>query len=191
MYILPVDPLVFLNNTIQPCCKYLTSISGRNMDHQEAEVILLASAIQETRLRSRLQRSADNEVIFHLGRGFWQFEGGKTAAIGGLMTHPATEALLRRCCKDFGVPFLRSMIHEAVAWHDDLACCLARLLFYSDPERLPALGQCDPAMDYYHRCWRPGKRHPEHWPKAYDTAMAIVTGDDEWIYSRSSEPLQT
>ncbi|WP_447751835.1 hypothetical protein [Pseudomonas nicosulfuronedens] len=45
--------------------------------------------------------------------------------------------------------------------HDDiLAACMARLLLFTDPARLPALGDESGAWDMYLRVWHPGKPRP-------------------------------
>ena len=42
---------------------------------------------------------------------------------------------------------------------------------YTDPAPLPRLGHQQTAWDYYLRNWRPGKPHPEFWPRHYTNAL--------------------
>lgn len=47
-------------------------------------------------------------------------------------------------------------VWQAIERDDVLACALARLLLYTDPSRLPDLGDEAGAWDLYLRTWRPG-----------------------------------
>ena len=56
-----------------------------------------------------------------------------------------------------------------------LACAAARLLLFTDPRRLPALGDADDAWRLYLRTWRPGRPHRATWPELYAQALAYAT----------------
>jgi len=55
-----------------------------------------------------------------------------------------------------------------------LAAGVARLLLWTDPKALPAIGDADAGWSLYLRTWRPGKPHPKTWPALYAQAMAVV-----------------
>ncbi len=55
-----------------------------------------------------------------------------------------------------------------------LACAFARLLLFTDPRPLPALGNPQAAWDYYVRNWRPGKPHRDTWDALYAKALATI-----------------
>ena len=60
---------------------------------------------------------------------------------------------------------------------DVLACGVARLLFFTDPLRLPAVGDTASAWDLYaRRTWRPGKPHRQTWDAFHAQAREQVAG---------------
>ena len=63
----------------------------------------------------------------------------------------------------------------AMETDDILAAAAARLLLFTDPRRLPALGDDREAWNLYLRNWRPGKPHRTTWPSLYAQALAFVT----------------
>ena len=65
-------------------------------------------------------------------------------------------------------------VNEALASDDVLACAFARLLLFTDPRPLPALGNPQAAWDYYVRNWRPGKPHRDTWDALYAKALATI-----------------
>jgi hypothetical protein len=118
------------------------------MSSPEAEVMLLAIGLQESRLIHQRQ-------IKGPARGLWQFEqGGGTA---GVLRHPQTARLARVVCAARGVEPTPAAVQSALAGTDDvLDAALARLLLWSDPGRLPVEGDVDGAWQLYLRTWRPG-----------------------------------
>ena len=58
--------------------------------------------------------------------------------------------------------------------HHHPLSAFARLLLWTDPAPLPALGAAVRAWAYYRRNWRPGKPHPETWPEMYQNALSFV-----------------
>jgi len=125
-------------------------------------VELLAIGLQESRFEHRRQ-------IRGPARGFWQFEAGGGTA--GVRRHPVSKAwaddLVFRGMTNHGV-------NEELARDDVLACAFARLLLFTDPRPLPALGDAQAAWDYYIRNWRPGKPHRHTWDALYDRALRAV-----------------
>ncbi|MNG31598.1 hypothetical protein D3C84_1174300 [compost metagenome] len=65
-------------------------------------------------------------------------------------------------------------VYVAIEHDDVLAAALARLLLWTDPGKLPKLGDEQGAWDLYLRTWRPGKPHPETWPALYAQALEAV-----------------
>lgn len=157
----------FLRDVVDPSLDALNAICHRSMDSDEARVLLLAIALQESAIAHRRQ-------IGGPARGYWQFESGGGCA--GVMSHKATAGPAMDVCKALDVPFEKDDIFEALAWHDHLAAAFARLLLYSDPDPLPAVGNVEGAWQTYLSIWRPGKPHPDVWPGNYARAMQAVRG---------------
>ena len=86
-------------------------------------------------------------------RGIAQFEKG---GVAGVMNHHASRYWLKQACDALGVPFTVAGIWSALASNDALAAVLARLLAFTDPRALPAVGDWEAAFAYYVRNWRPG-----------------------------------
>ena len=53
-----------------------------------------------------------------------------------------------------------------------LAAAAARLLLFTDPKRLPQLGDEAGAWALYLRVWRPGKPHKRTWPALYARSIS-------------------
>ena len=68
-------------------------------------------------------------------------------------------------------PYDRTVVFEAMAWNDTLACAMARLLLWMQPPALPAIGDKEGAWQYYLKAWRPGAPHRHTWDARYDTAL--------------------
>ncbi len=79
-------------------------------------------------------------------------------------------------CAELGVTCDEETVYQrmAQAEGDVLSACMARLLLWTDPSPLPAVGDVNHAWDFYQRNWRPGAPHPEVWPARYGTAMGLV-----------------
>jgi hypothetical protein len=137
------------------------------MDTPRARLMLLTIGRQESRFRYRRQTGNGP------ARGFWQFESG--GGVKGVMTHPATCGHAHRVCAELGVPWERLDIWAALEKNDLLALTFARLLLYSDPAAMPAVGDYDEAWKLYAvRTWRPGKPHRDTWNGYYDEARAAL-----------------
>lgn len=134
------------------------------MTSPQAEVMLLAIGLQESRFEHRRQ-------IGGPARGFWQFERG---GVRGVLKHKLTAGISAVICADRGVPPNEQDVQETLERDDVLAAAFARLLLYTDPAALPALGECAKAWDYYLRTWRPGKPHRRTWDALYAQALEVV-----------------
>lgn len=135
------------------------------MDTPAARVMLLAIGLQESRFVHRRQ-------IGGPARGFWQFEKG--GGVRGVLTHASTREQAQLVSKARGVPATADAVYDALDKDDVLAAAFARLLLWSDPKALPALGDADASWALYLRTWRPGKPHPETWSDLYRQAVAEV-----------------
>lgn len=136
------------------------------MTSPQAEVMLLAIGLQESRFTHRRQ-------IGGPARGFWQFEKGGGAA--GVLRHAASRDHAVRVCDARGVAPVAEQVYQRLEHDDILAAAFARLLLWTDPGKLPELGEADSAWRLYLRTWRPGKPHPGTWPLLYAQALAEVT----------------
>ena len=137
------------------------------MTSPEAEVMLLAIGLQESRFRHRRQ-------IRGPARGLWQFELG--GGVRGVMTHPASRASARLVCAARDVTFDAAEVYNRLEHDDVLAAVFARLLLWTDADPLPKLGDADAAWALYLRTWRPGKPHYHTWGDLYHEAHRAVTG---------------
>lgn len=138
------------------------------MSGPQAEVMLLAIGLQESRFQHRRQ-------IGGPAVGFWQFEQG--GGVRGVLTHPSSREHAAAICKTRGIPASASAVYSALATDDVLAAAFARLLLWTDPGALPAVGEMPAAWDLYLRTWRPGKPHLGSWKGLYMQAMAAIVGE--------------
>ena len=140
------------------------------MDTKEARLLMYAIGLQESRFTHRAQ------VIDGGGkgpaRGYWQFERG--GGVTGVLRHPASRFWMNSACNARNVPAQPMNVWLALETDDVLAAAAARLLLFTDPARLPAIGEQSEAWRYYLRNWRPGKPHPSTWQECYETALKAV-----------------
>ena len=155
------------------------------MDSKEARVMLYAIGLQESRFTHRAQ------VIDGGGkgpaRGYWQFERG--GGVTGVLRHPASRFWANSVCNARNIPAQPLNVWLALETDDVLAAALARLLLFTDPARLPAVGEQSESWTYYLRNWRPGKPHPRTWPECYGAALKAV-GASNSLISSSTETRQ-
>lgn len=135
------------------------------MSSIEAEVMLLAIGLQESRFKHRRQ-------IGGPARGFWQFERG--GGVAGVLRHAASREHAVRVCDARGVSPVSEQVYQRLEHDDVLAAAFARLLLWTDAWSLPALGEASRAWDLYIRTWRPGKPHRSTWDSLYEQALAEV-----------------
>lgn len=150
-----------LREAIEPALSLLPA----RMDSPQAAVMLLAIGLQESRFQHRRQ-------IGGPAVGFWQFEAG--GGIRGVINHPLTRPYAQAICPKLDVPCCVSQVYAALPVNDELAAVFARLLLFSDPQRLPAIGDVEGAWDLYIRTWRPGRPHRHTWDALYAQAVAAV-----------------
>ena len=135
------------------------------MESPQAVVMMLAIGLQESRFTHRRQ-------IGGPARGFWQFEQG--GGVRGVLRHPATRDHAVKVCDARGVQPVDEKVYAALEHDDVLAAAFARLLLFSDPAKLPTIGDESGARSLYLRTWRPGKPHPGTWPALYAQSVEAV-----------------
>ena len=143
------------------------------MDSKEARVMLLAIGLQESRFTATRQLVGNPPKPIGPAKSNWQGERGG-GMVYGVRVHRATKDLAHELYKLHGVQANDQAIWDAIEFDQVLACGLARLLLYSDPFKLPALGEQGLAWALYIRTWNPGKPKPETWPEFYQRALAFV-----------------
>lgn len=131
------------------------------MTSPAAETLLLAIGLQESGFATRHQLSGP-------AHGFWQFERG---GVSGVLTHPASRITARAVCEARSIKPTIEAVYAAIEHDDVLAAAFARLLLWTDPAPLPAVGKVAAGWDYYLRTWRPGKPHRDRWDGCYARAM--------------------
>lgn len=140
------------------------------MQSLAASAMLLAIALQESGAIHRKQVNGP-------ARGFWQFE---RAGVTGVRQHRASRVHLQfalsALCYHKDLPTVSA--HTAIEHNDVLACVFARLLLWTDSQPLPDPDQADDGWHIYLRTWRPGKPHPETWPRHFAAAWELVSAQD-------------
>lgn len=129
-------------------------------------ILLLATGLQESKLAYRRQLGNGP------ARGLWQFERG--GGVKGVLTHPASAGLAISLADARGVAPTAAAAWAALEMDDVLAAGFARLLYWTDPSRVPDRSDVDGAWDMYLRNWRPGKPHPATWAAHHASAVATV-----------------
>ena len=173
-----IDPADFLRVVVDPGVRFLSGIMAKDMGTDPAKVMLLAIALQESGLEHRRQIDSTGKPMATLARGWYQFEAG--GGVAGVCSHAASKDPAAAACAKLLVPFNQADIHESLAWHDQLATVFARLLLFTDPAPLPAIGDQQGALDYYLYNWRPkGWENPsqeirDRWARHYPVAVQAV-----------------
>lgn len=158
-----MTPQIFLKTIVDPTLNWLVQIGAGVAPTDEARVLVLAIAGQESGWSDRRQAGGP-------ARGYWQFEQG--GGVAEVMQKAPSQ--LGRLCGLLDIPFERGTLFEAMAWNDTLACAMARYLLWQDPAKLPALDESGQAWSYYQRNWRPGAPRPDAWPAVYTKALLLV-----------------
>lgn len=153
----------------------------RELDTPEARVMLLAIGLQESRFHQRRQLIKKGGELLPLGpaTGYWQFERG--GGCRGIVDHPASRYWAYRICSTREVDFTATAIWRALELDDVLAAAAARLLLFTDPKRLPELGDEKGGWNLYLRTWRPGKPHRDTWPALYTQALGFLEPTQEVV----------
>lgn len=154
---------------IDPAMKLLPT----NFDSKQARVMLLAIALQESRFEHRRQLVGNPPKPTGPAKSFWQAEMGG-GMVRGVRLHKLTTKIASEVYKARNVSANDVEIWNAIENDDVLACALARLLLWTDPNPLPAIGNAEQAWQLYLRVWRPGKPHRASWDALYRQAVEAV-----------------
>lgn len=144
------------------------------MHTPEAKVMIYAIGLQESRLIHRRQLVGNPPRPTGPAKGLWQFE--RLGGCKGVVSHQASRYWMHHVCQARNVVFNATAIWNAIETDDVLAAAAARLLLFTDPKRLPELGDEKGAWNLYIRTWRPGKPHRDTWPALYAEALGEVVG---------------
>ena len=155
------------------------------MSSPEAEVMLLSIGLQESLFQHRRQLVGSPPRPTGPAKSFWQAEQGGGMVTGLLRYHDdRVRDLAVGLCAVRGVDPSPRAVWDAIEHDDVLAAGLARLLLFTDPARLPGLGDEEGAWQLYLRTWRPGaftrgtatKRAElrQKWAKNYAQALEVV-----------------
>lgn len=166
------------------------------MDNPQARTLLLAICGQEADFHHRWQ-VVDRARPDAMGpaRGLWQFERG--GGVRGVLNHPSSKALALDVCQERNTSPTLAAVYAALSRDDVLAGCFARLLLWTDPAPLPAVGDVSGAFALYLRTWRPGaydRGSPkaraglrQKWDAYYEQAMlAAAEGNRDLNYLRNT-----
>lgn len=161
-------PSFLFHNVIDPLLPLLSLTADINIPASDnAAVLLLATAGQESSWKYRLQQGGP-------ARSYLQMEGGAASGLAGLFKlFPSKVSAI---CSGFDVPCNLTTVFEAIAWHDPVAFSMGRLLYWSNPAPLPAVGDAAGSWQYYLDTWRPGAPRPDAWPAVYATSLSIIKG---------------
>ncbi|MGL0786545.1 hypothetical protein ABN182_07700 [Xanthomonas translucens pv. undulosa] len=157
---LPIAPAMALSHIIVPALAEL----GDGMDSPPARTLLLAIALQESNLAHRHQVGGP-------AHGLWQFE---TGGVRGVLTHSASQRRARALCDLHGSAPTVAAVYDALEHDDVLAAGFARLLLWTLPLALPAIGDEQGAWEQYIDAWRPGQPHRDRWASVYPLAVRAV-----------------
>jgi hypothetical protein len=148
------------------------SMLPAQMGSAQARVMLYAIGLQESRLIHRRQLVGNPPRPTGPAKGIFQFERG--GGCKGVVEHPASRYWMHHLCEKRGVAFNATALWNAIETDDVLAAGAARLLLFTDPRKLPDLGDERGAWNLYIRVWRPGKPHLQTWPALYADALQEV-----------------
>ena len=151
----------------------------------QARLLMLAISGQEADFRHRWQvYDAKRPEAMGAARGLWQFERG--GGVRGVLTHERTKTQAAEVCRMRNVAPTVDAVYNALHLDDTLAAAFARLLLWTDPRALPAVGEVEAAWQMYLRNWRPGaytngntRQRAElraKWDGYYATAMHTAKG---------------
>lgn len=163
---------IIIRDTLENIWKPAMKLLPKGMDTKEAAQQALTIGLQESALVHRYQLVQGKPGAKGPARGLWQFEKG--GGVKGVLTHRASVALAKEIQAARGHGTGVDAAYEALEKDDVLAAVFARLLLYTDPYRLPELGQSTRAWNLYTRVWRPGKPHPDKWEGYYNEVAKVL-----------------
>lgn len=170
-------------NVLRVCIEPALAILPSRMDIPEARVLMLAITGQEADFRHRWQvYDRAKPLAMGAARGLGQFERG--GGVKGVLTHASSKAHAIEACRRLGVTPTVDAVYNALHANDVLAGVFIRLLLWTSPRALPAVGDVEGAWQAYLREWRPGawtkgstaqrEALRRKWAGYYATAMAAI-----------------
>jgi len=158
-----VSPEHLIQTAINPAL----SILPVKMDTKPARAMMVAIALQESRILHRRQ-------IGGPARGYWQFEQG--GGVMGVLTHHATKPHIQIVLQalDYPQDYDAGQCYVAIEHNDILAAAFARLNLWWASGPLPGAGESVAGWQYYLNTWRPGKPHRHTWDAFYAQAWAVT-----------------
>ena len=142
---------------------FALDILGPKFCADQARVLLVATALQESKVKHRFQ-------IKGPARSYWQFE--KYGGLKAVMEHHATKQDAIKFCEALDYRFDIEPLWEAFPYDTILAAGFARLLYWAHPDPLPLDDK--EGWQYYLDQWRPGKPKPEPWEYHWKKSMELV-----------------
>lgn len=162
-----MNPTRLLKTAIMPALDELATLGIPSSI--AAARFLLAIALQESGLAHRRQvvsGGAENGPA----ASFWQFEQG--GGCKGVLTHASAAPRMKSICEAYNVQPVPAALWEAMRYQDIVAAAAARLLIYTLPKGLPMTAE--DGWSQYISAWRPGKPHPDEWPKNWALASKFT-----------------
>lgn len=144
------------------------------MDTPLSRMMGMAIGFQESKFLTRRQMGNGP------ARSFWQFEEGNQkshAGVWAVLNHRASGAIARQVAEARNVAPTPNAVWTAMESDDVLGCAFARLLLWTDAQKLPDFHEEEKAWAYYIRCWNPGKPHKGTWSWAFNQASSYYTGN--------------
>lgn len=163
-----------LSNAINPALELLPP----QMTSPEAVVMLLSIGLQESRFKHRRQLVGNPPKPVGAAKSYWQAEKAGGMVRGLLRYHDSrVRDIANGLIMLRGVSLDEQSVWDAIEHDDVLAAGLARLLLWTDPHKLPKLGDDKAAWNCYIRTWRPGRPHASTWPALYAQALEAVRNE--------------
>lgn len=158
-------------NKVRKAVNEAYSLLPKKLNSKEADVLLFSFGFQESDFEARQQIIKKDGKLVEAGPAvsWWQMEKG--GGIIGVLTHAASKEMAKAVCAARGVRATSDAVWEAMKKDDVLGAAFARLLIYTNPFKLPKIGDSAAAWELYLREWRPGKPKPQKWAKSYQVGM--------------------
>lgn len=161
-----MTPDLFRELALRPALRLLPP----PMTSPEAEAMVLAICLQESRMQFRRQLGR-KPGTFGPARGYAQFEW---IGVKEVLRHPASQRFAVALCRTLDVEPDPGVVHAGLEFQDVLTAGFTRLYLWTIPARLSRRGETERAWGQYLRRWAPGKPHPETWPENYARAWETV-----------------
>lgn len=155
----PLTPAQYLGIVSATYAKF-----GPKYSAPEAQLMCVATALQETRLQTRVQTNGP-------ARGFTQTQEN---SIADVKNNPASKVLFCKWCDILGIPYDPTRIYGRLTSRDDVDAAMFRLRLWCEPKPIPAIGDMTGAWLAYCDVQRPGKPDLSRWEQVYPQALATL-----------------